>query len=107
MTRIISPAPQFASLTEAEVTAALDDPDPRNPIAVEVARMTEREIEQDRNCHYDLQSSRGELASRAKESATQPSEARQSKVKHLARVSERLIPLEKKEIGILREARGE
>jgi hypothetical protein len=71
------------------------------------ARMTEQEIEQDRNCHYDLPSSIGELASRAKESATQPSEARQSKVKHLARVSARLIPLEKKEIGILREARGQ
>ena len=41
MTRIISPAPQFANLTEAEVTAALDDPDPRNPIAVEVARLME------------------------------------------------------------------
>ncbi len=63
------------------------------------ARITEQEIEQDRNCHYDLQSSRGELASRAKESATQPSEARQSKVKHLARVSARLILLEKKEPG--------
>jgi hypothetical protein len=41
VTRIISPAPQFASLTEAEGTAALDDPDPRNPIAVEAARLME------------------------------------------------------------------
>jgi hypothetical protein len=39
MTRIVSPAPQFTSLTEAEVMAALNDPDPGNPIAVEVARL--------------------------------------------------------------------
>ena len=36
-----------------------------------------------------------------------PSEARQSKVTHLAGVSARLIPLDKEGIGILREARGE
>jgi len=41
MTRIISPAPQFTSLTEAEVMAALADPDPGNPIAAEVARLVE------------------------------------------------------------------
>lgn len=39
MTRIVPPAPQFASLTEAEIMAALNDPDPGNPIAVEVARL--------------------------------------------------------------------
>jgi hypothetical protein len=36
-----------------------------------------------------------------------PSEARQSAVKHLERVSARLILLEEEGIGILREARGE
>jgi hypothetical protein len=41
MTRIITPAPQFAGLTEAEVMAALDDRNPGNPIAVEVARLIE------------------------------------------------------------------
>jgi hypothetical protein len=41
MTRVVSPAPQFTGLTEAEVMAALDDPDPANPIAVEVARLIE------------------------------------------------------------------
>jgi hypothetical protein len=39
MTRIVSPAPHFTSLTEAEVMAALNDPDPGNPIAIEVARL--------------------------------------------------------------------
>lgn len=39
MTRIVSPAPQFINLTEAEVMAALNDPDPGNPIAVEVVRL--------------------------------------------------------------------
>jgi hypothetical protein len=38
---IVSPAPQFTSLTEAEVMAALNDPDPGNPIAVELARLIE------------------------------------------------------------------
>jgi hypothetical protein len=37
----IFPATHFTSLTEAEVMAALDDPDPGNPIAVEVARLIE------------------------------------------------------------------
>lgn len=41
MTRIIYPAPQFTELTEAEVMVALADPDPGNPIAVEVARLIE------------------------------------------------------------------
>jgi hypothetical protein len=41
MTRVISPAPQFTGLSEAEIMAALNDPDPRNPIAVEVARLIE------------------------------------------------------------------
>jgi hypothetical protein len=34
MTQVVSPvAPQFISLTEAEVLAALDDPNRANPIA--------------------------------------------------------------------------
>ena len=37
----IFPATHFTSLTEAKVMAALDDPDPGNPIAVEVARLIE------------------------------------------------------------------
>jgi hypothetical protein len=37
----IFPAPQFTSLTEAEIMAALNNPDPANPIAVEVARLIE------------------------------------------------------------------
>lgn len=41
MTRIVSPAPQFTSLSEAEVMAAMQDPDPGNPIAAEVARLIE------------------------------------------------------------------
>jgi hypothetical protein len=41
MTRVVSPAPQFTGLTEAEVMAALDDPNSGNPIAVEVARLIE------------------------------------------------------------------
>ena len=42
MTQVVSPmAPQFISLTEAEVLAALDDPNTANPIAVEVARLIE------------------------------------------------------------------
>jgi hypothetical protein len=36
---VVFPAPQFTGLTEAEVMAALDDPDAANPIAVEVARL--------------------------------------------------------------------
>ncbi len=40
MTQVVCPvAPQFISLTEAEVLAALDDPNTANPIAVEVARL--------------------------------------------------------------------
>jgi hypothetical protein len=41
MTRVVSPAPQFTGLTEAEVMAALADPNSGNPIAVEVARLIE------------------------------------------------------------------
>jgi hypothetical protein len=41
MTRVVAPAPQFTGLTEAEVMAALADPDPGNPIALEVARLME------------------------------------------------------------------
>ena len=39
MTEAIAPKPQFLSLTEDAVLAALDDPDPANPIAVEIARL--------------------------------------------------------------------
>jgi hypothetical protein len=42
MTRVISPAPPFTGLTEAEVMAALDDPHPGNPVAVEIARLNRR-----------------------------------------------------------------
>lgn len=45
MTRVGTPAPQFTSLTEAEVMAALNDPDPANPIAVEVARLISGYVE--------------------------------------------------------------
>jgi hypothetical protein len=41
MTRVISPAAQFSGLSEAEIMAALNDPDPGNPVAVEVARIIE------------------------------------------------------------------
>jgi hypothetical protein len=41
MTRVVSPGPQFTRLTEAEVNAALKDPNPGNHIAVEVARLIE------------------------------------------------------------------
>ena len=41
MPTIITPAPQFTGLSEAEIMAALNDPDPGNPIAVEVARLIE------------------------------------------------------------------
>lgn len=39
MTEVVEPQLQFQSLTEAAVPAALDDPDPDNPIAIEVARL--------------------------------------------------------------------
>jgi len=39
MTEIAGPGPQFLSVTEDAVLAALDDPDPANPIAVEIARL--------------------------------------------------------------------
>ena len=41
MPTIITPAPQFTGLSKAEIMAALNDPDPDNPIAVEVARLIE------------------------------------------------------------------
>ena len=39
MTEIVEPEPEFRSLTEGPLLAALDDPDPANPIAVEIARL--------------------------------------------------------------------
>jgi hypothetical protein len=39
MTEIVAPKPEFLSLTEAAVLAALGDPDPANPIAVEISRL--------------------------------------------------------------------
>ena len=41
MTRVVPPLLQFTGLTKAEVMTALNDPDPGNPIAVEVARLIE------------------------------------------------------------------
>ena len=35
----VEPKPEFQSLSEEAVLAALEDPDPANPIAVEVARL--------------------------------------------------------------------
>jgi hypothetical protein len=39
MTEIVAPKPEFLSLTDAAVLAALGDPDPANPIAVEINRL--------------------------------------------------------------------
>ena len=39
MPRVVTPLPQFAALTEAQVMAAMNDPHPGDPIAVEVARL--------------------------------------------------------------------
>jgi hypothetical protein len=39
MTEPVEPKPEYRSLTEDAVIAALQDPDPANPIAVEVARL--------------------------------------------------------------------
>jgi hypothetical protein len=39
MTETVEPKPEFRSLPEAAVVAALQDPDPANPIAIEVARL--------------------------------------------------------------------
>jgi hypothetical protein len=39
MTETVEPKPEFRSLHEDAVVAALQDPDPANPIAVEVARL--------------------------------------------------------------------
>jgi antitoxin HigA-1 len=41
MTRVVVPGPQFIRLTEAEVAAALKDPNPGNHIALAVARLIE------------------------------------------------------------------
>jgi hypothetical protein len=41
MPTIITPAPQFTGLSAAVIMAALNDPDPGNPIAVAVARLIE------------------------------------------------------------------
>ena len=39
MTEIVEPKPQFRSIAEDAVLAAIDDPDPANPIAIEIARL--------------------------------------------------------------------
>ncbi len=39
MTEPVEPNPELCSLTEDAVIAALQDPNPENPIAVEVARL--------------------------------------------------------------------
>ena len=41
MTEPLEPNPEYRSLPEQSVVAALQDPDPTNPIAVEVARLIE------------------------------------------------------------------
>jgi hypothetical protein len=39
MTEIVEPKSQYLDLAEDAVVAALQDPDPANPIAIEVARL--------------------------------------------------------------------
>jgi hypothetical protein len=39
MTNIVEPKPEFRALTEAQVRAALEDPNPVNPIAIEISRL--------------------------------------------------------------------
>ena len=39
MPHLVAPLPHFLTLTESEVIAALEDPDPGNPIAGELARL--------------------------------------------------------------------
>jgi len=39
MTETVQPKPEFRLLAEDAVVAALEDPDPQNPIAIEVARL--------------------------------------------------------------------
>lgn len=39
MPTVIQPKPEFEALTEAEIDKALADPDPANPIAIELARL--------------------------------------------------------------------
>jgi len=41
MTHIVEPKRAFRALAEAQVMQALHDPDPANPIAIEVARLME------------------------------------------------------------------
>jgi hypothetical protein len=39
MTQLVQPQPEFVGLTEAEIMTALQDHDPSNPVACEVARL--------------------------------------------------------------------
>ena len=39
MAVVVEPRSEYRSLTEAEIERALADPDPANPIAVEIARL--------------------------------------------------------------------
>jgi len=39
MTVVVEPKPEFQSLSAEAVAEALDDPDPANPVAIEVARL--------------------------------------------------------------------
>ncbi len=39
MSKPVVPAPEFRDLSQADVQAALDDPDESNPVACEVARL--------------------------------------------------------------------
>jgi len=39
MTEIVEPRPEFRSVTKDALLAALDDPDPANPIAAGIARL--------------------------------------------------------------------
>jgi hypothetical protein len=41
MTEVLEPKPEFQSLTEDAVLAAIAAADPKNPVAVEVARLAE------------------------------------------------------------------
>ena len=41
MSGSVIPGPEFVGLTYDEVQAALDDPNPDNPIALEIARLVE------------------------------------------------------------------
>jgi hypothetical protein len=39
MIEVVTPQPQFLPVSESAALAALDDPDPTNPIALEIARL--------------------------------------------------------------------